>query len=404
MNRTTDTREVVCHELIVGARPPVEAQAATVVLLVHPQEAFLERYQQEILRQWSDQRSGEEPYVVVAFERAARREMLRALWWSPGEEWSPVHRITLIGTGMWRWELTAQEEHTDTAPPGTADDRWSRLRGALGDVVWQRFRTLRFAIVGVGRSGSVMATSLARSGVTRLTLIDPDRVEGHNLDAMVGVTRGDIGRLKVEAVADTCAILSGSAAEIETVAESISGMHAFRRAKAADILASCVDHDGARVAAAMVATAFCKPFLDVGTGIFLDRQGQEMGADIRLILPGRCLLCFGGVANRDQALALFTRGLTEQQAARQWFADRAGSLESLNQIAVHHGILLMHGLVAETVQRSTWRHLEFDRHGVPVLQDIEPPQATDCPLCRLSARGDAALAEFPLLHQVFRRG
>ena len=52
------------------------------------------------------------------------------------------------------------------------------------------------------------------------------------------------------------------------------------------MLISCVDHDEARLATGIIAALYAKPLLDIGTGVFGSGEGRQMGADIRLILPG----------------------------------------------------------------------------------------------------------------------
>lgn len=59
----------------------------------------------------------------------------------------------------------------------------------------------RIHIVGCGSVGSTVAENLARSGVTKFTLWDFDRVEAHNIVNQM-FTQDDIGRLKVEALKD----------------------------------------------------------------------------------------------------------------------------------------------------------------------------------------------------------
>jgi molybdopterin/thiamine biosynthesis adenylyltransferase len=64
-----------------------------------------------------------------------------------------------------------------------------------------RSRDAHVAIVGCGSVGGQLATQLASTGVSRLTLIDPDRFEAANVYRHV-LGRADIGRRKVDALAD----------------------------------------------------------------------------------------------------------------------------------------------------------------------------------------------------------
>jgi molybdopterin/thiamine biosynthesis adenylyltransferase len=58
----------------------------------------------------------------------------------------------------------------------------------------------RLCIVGCGRNGSSFATLAAYAGFAKFSLIDPDIVKPHNLNATIPFFMGDIGRLKGEVV------------------------------------------------------------------------------------------------------------------------------------------------------------------------------------------------------------
>lgn len=64
--------------------------------------------------------------------------------------------------------------------------------------------TERIHIIGCGSVGSTVAENLARSGVTKMTLWDFDKVEPHNLANQV-FRQQDIGKSKIEALVDILA-------------------------------------------------------------------------------------------------------------------------------------------------------------------------------------------------------
>jgi len=88
--------------------------------------------------------------------------------------------------------------------------------------------------VGGGAIGRQVALQLAAVGVRRLRLVDFDGVEVENL-APQGFCESDLGRLKVEAVAERCRQING-ALEVEPVAGR------FKRSMAVgDTVFCCVD-------------------------------------------------------------------------------------------------------------------------------------------------------------------
>jgi len=88
-----------------------------------------------------------------------------------------------------------------------------------------------FAIVGAGGLGGPVAYALGAAGAGRLLLCDHDRVELSNLQRQVQFTTADVGRLKVEALADELVRRGVPAARIEPVAAR------FSRESAGDLLA-----------------------------------------------------------------------------------------------------------------------------------------------------------------------
>ena len=185
--------------------------------------------------------------------------------------------------------------------------------------------------------------------------------------------------------------------KIVTVAASITRWPALYAAQGCDVMLSCVDHDSARLAATAIATVFCKPLLDIATGVHGSGAEREMGADVRLMLPGQCLLCCGGLRDQTGALQVLARAEAERalSAQRDWRHERAGSLASLNQCAVGVALRLLEDFVAARIQDSTWARLAFTPAGA--LNVTYPPVSSPdttlrCPLCRLTGWGEDGAA------------
>jgi hypothetical protein len=315
----------------------------------------------------------------------------------------PVQALHVVGTGMHR--LCAVDFQTLHRSPLSSDDaeRWSRLIGALGgQEIWQRLTALRFCLIGAGRTGSLIAMTLARQGVQSLTMIDPDVVERPNLDAMDALTTHDLGRRKVTALTKKLRHALPRT-HITALPQSIMSTEARLLAKSADVLICCVDDDAARLVSGALACCYVKPLLDIGTGIFHHQlpapqahasykivpqpthARRVLGADVRLILPNDgCLLCWGGVANPHRAIQHWRTG----QPRRPWHTERAGSLRSLNAIAAHLGVRLLEDLVTGRLTQSVWLRFETDDRGMPSLQHLPARRRSACPLCALQGIGD----------------
>ena len=80
-------------------------------------------------------------------------------------------------------------------------DRYAKQRTFLGSQGDGRLRSRRVAIVGLGATGSVIASWLARAGVGHLTLIDRDLVESSNLQRQILFLEADLFTAKAEIAA-----------------------------------------------------------------------------------------------------------------------------------------------------------------------------------------------------------
>ena len=78
--------------------------------------------------------------------------------------------------------------------------RFGGLRRLHGDAAYQRLRTARFAVVGLGGVGSWAVEALARSGVAALTLIDLDQVSESNINRQIQALGSTVGMAKAEAL------------------------------------------------------------------------------------------------------------------------------------------------------------------------------------------------------------
>ena len=80
-------------------------------------------------------------------------------------------------------------------------DRYIKQRIFLGLQADTRLRSQRVAIVGLGATGSVVASWLARAGIGHLTIIDRDLVEMSNLHRQILYQEADLFKPKAEIAA-----------------------------------------------------------------------------------------------------------------------------------------------------------------------------------------------------------
>lgn len=317
-----------------------------------------------------------------------------------------VEDITLVGAGLQRERLVAESPTIETIEEIRANQpraaaayaRWSRSSGALGEEVMRHLRDQQVGVVGVGRTGAAVTGSLARTGVRRLVVVDPDVVETHNLGEMDSLKNGDVGRPKVTVLVE--ALAADVDAQITALTMSVDSMPAATTLRTMDVLIGCADEPLARLLTSILGAAYLRPVVDIGTGIFGDGDARRMGADVRLILPGSCLVCAGGVPGLTQDGG-GRRHATQRTSERPaWREQRAGSLRTLNQVAVGLGLRLFEDLIGGRLASSVWLRLDYGADGLPRLEHVPITPDPACPVCRLAASGDAVLHVVPdLLNQ-----
>lgn len=276
--------------------------------------------------------------------------------------------------------------------------RFSRPAGVLGWKAIESLRARRYVLVGCGRNGHAIAVLLAAMEPREITLIDHDRIEPGNLDAglafrALAPSPDGLGGYKVDALGALLADLSPTT-RIQRLAVSILEPQALRAAAQADVLISATDGDPARFVAAAIASAFHRVHLDLGSLVSLeDALGPQLGADVRITVPGdRDLCCLGGFAN-GAALERWALGQPRQPLIR-WQDAKAGALSSWSAMVAGLGMRLLEDLAAERLQQSHWcRMTQGGRERSPRVQDLGAEHDPYCPLCAVAGLGNEALKQ-----------
>ena len=297
---------------------------------------------------------------------------------------TPVDSCEIVGLGMLKLQGSPPGiEHLDVR-------RSSRTRGALGEALHDRLRGSTVTVVGLGRNGSQMCFLLAGLGIGRLRLIDGDILQPENLDGMPGLTANDVGLSKAESLAVRLAAFRPdlSITYIEQPVTSRDASALLHRP--CDLLVSTVDNDAARLAVSLLANEILTPHLDVGTLVRRDDSGCSLYADIRLLLPGMCVACVGGLADPEAAFYELSApdGSLHRGQPLAWSDQRSGSLVHLNSMACSFGVelwlRLLRGEIGAYWQRVTWEA----NQGIH-LTGTEVAGSAACRLCQPSTKSES---------------
>lgn len=272
--------------------------------------------------------------------------------------------------------------------PTRKRDTLVRTVAAWGDDAQLELERTRVGIVGLGSVGSMVAESMARIGMRKITLIDFDSVEYKNLDRLVAATEGDVGRLKVEVAAERIrSVTTAAGVDLRVVPEKVSHSEAYRAALDCDILFSCVDRPHPRHVLNFLAYSHLVPAIDGGI-LVRHRDGQFRGADwqVQTVAPGRaCLRCIG--AYDENAVSLDQAGLLDDPSYLAGL-DAGSPLRrrenvfpfsaNLASLEVFHMISMVTGIAGQSdlgVQRFRYYPGVMDqRGGVECQEGCEFPQ------------------------------
>lgn len=179
------------------------------------------------------------------------------------------------------------------APQCVMPSIYDRNVRAFGAGVQQALGALHVGVVGVGGTGSAICEQLARLGVRRFTLVDPDVLSDSNVTRVFGSTPQDVGRAKVEVARDNILHIAPNAA-CETVQSMLTLESTARRLLGCDVVFGCTDDNAGRLVLSRFATFMLTPVIDVGVLLSSGADGVLTGINgrVTVLSPGAaCLIC-----------------------------------------------------------------------------------------------------------------
>lgn len=280
-------------------------------------------------------------------------------------------------------------------PPPEYREEYRRTATVWGAEKHQDLARLRVGVVGLGSVGSLVAESLARMGMTRLTLIDPDFIERHNLDRTLGATRYDVGKSKV-AVASNSIDRASTAKRINVrqVPDHLANETAYRKALDCDVIFSCVDRPWGRSILNHFAYAHLIPILDGGIDVrFKDGEFDGVDWQAHTVGPGRiCLECLGQFTQDDAQTEI--EGMLDDPSYMRNLPDDHHLKRNENVFPFSMNLASLEILQFVALATSTGRMEDFgvQRYrfypGI-VTASTERHCRDECPMAGLTATGDS---------------
>ncbi len=233
------------------------------------------------------------------------------VWWCG--EWLRVERFCVECMPVQTWVGTRCQ-----SAERSGRERTARLNTAFGRQAAARLRRSTVAVIGAGGTGSAAIEILARAGVGRLVIVDPDRLTESNLERVHGSTPPDAtrGRTKVELARDYVKGIDETC-DVEGLVGSLPQEEVIDAVVTADIILGCTDQQHSRLAISDLAVRYLIPAIDCGValeGVDGNVTGQIVQI-VRCLAADPCFLCRGMINPRRVAEELFPPEERERRRA-----------------------------------------------------------------------------------------
>lgn len=209
----------------------------------------------------------------------------------------PLSSISVVGDNIAIW---------NDAPSAPVLPFSKRNEQAFGRGTIARLRALSVAVVGCSGTGSLVVEQLARLGIGRLVLVDPDVVEEKNLNRVLNTGKEDayLGKPKVFALASAIARM-GLGQEVLPLPLNLITRRAVQEVAACDVVFGCTDGAEARHVLNRLTTFYSMPYFDVGVRLDADGSGgiSSIAGAVHYLQPGGASLLSRDVYKMDQVEA-----------------------------------------------------------------------------------------------------
>lgn len=203
----------------------------------------------------------------------------------PDGTFAPIRSVSVAGDDLHFWSPTDGQGQI----PGYAE-RHAQL---FGEGTTSKLGRLSAAVIGCSGTGSPVVEMLARLGIGRLVLVDPDHIEERNLNRIINATREDavMAHLKVDVLARAIARM-GLGTSVERVPHNIATVAAVTAVAGCDVVFGCMDGAFGRNTLSRLSTFYNLPYFDLGVALEADGLGgiSEATGAIHYVQPDQSSL------------------------------------------------------------------------------------------------------------------
>ena len=276
--------------------------------------------------------------------------------------------------------------------------RFDRQR-VFGLGVQESLGAIAVGLVGCGGIGAVFAEQLARLGVRRWVLVDPDVLEETNLNRLPCATPQMAARRwpKVRYVKRLIKTAWPAGSQVTSLCLPIEDRQAQRRLAACDLIVVATDNHRSRMLAQELALRYLRPLVSLGSHLEMDEACGSRRMLCRVTIPpvdgGWCLCCGDVVDATLAALEVAPTALCSIVSAAGYLPGIAApAVYWLNSCCASLGVFVIHGVISGLLDIESGLDWVVDfgcRKWLEVAHD-EQPDCLYCSVDGLLASGDSS--------------
>ena len=254
----------------------------------------------------------------------------------------PIDRIAVVGADLIEWYYDEGQDF---------DQRLQKRNlQAFGKGTIEQLGRMKIGVVGLSGTGSPVAEQLKRYGVGYIVGVDPDHIDFHNLNRIIGSTLDDAqhGRLKTEVLSREIG-KTGFKTTLTVFSKDIVDVEVVKELSTCDLLFSCVDGVEGRHVLNLISSYYLIPLIDVGVKLDATNDGEIEGiyGSVHFIKPGGSSLLSRGQYTIDQLRATSERRANKEAAARnQYLAAVQEDTPAVITINMHMAAVAVHEMLA----------------------------------------------------------
>lgn len=269
---------------------------------------------------------------------------------------------------------------------------------------------MRFGIIGVSGTGSLVLELLLRAGAGTVVMFEFDSIDNVNLNRILHSRQSDVDEgISKTARAAEAIRATGLPTRVEIVkGGDIADPSVAQELIGCDVLFGCVDREWPRLILSEVAYQYLIPVIDLGTEVGLAAGGQELqslDARVSYTAPGNpCLKCMGLVTSEGLRLEALSPQELERTIGLGYCKDirlKVPAVMDLNMRASSLAMLLLRHLLQPFMATPLPTSIHESMTNFAIKSRHETSNA-DCLICSYPERLGAG-AQYKLTTRKQRR-